>query len=370
MRVLVDAREFVPGRITGIGRYLLNILLPLKDQGDAPECILAGDPAAMPPELAGPRFRRVAVPVRQTQLADQWGLPHLARRWEADIFFSPYYKAPLRCPASVVLSVPDVAFLHLPDGPRGLKRALVKAQLRASLRRAVRVIAISDCTRRDLISFEPSAAGKITVVYNDYPAAWDRPLPGGSPVDRPFMLYVGTFKPYKHVDTLVRACGLLRERFRERRWKLVLVGGAPPEERAKIEALIREKGLEDLVELRSGLPDDELRRHYAHARWFVTASGYEGFGLPLLEAMAAGCPAVYHRAASMPEVVGDTGIAFDDPSPQTAAEAMARAMDEDEAGRDALGRRARERAERKFAPGSCAAGTWDVIRDAVGGGGG
>lgn len=302
MRVLVDAREFVPCRLTGIGRFLINLLAPLAGRDDVPEFVLAGEADCIPAELKG--FKCLPLPYRQTQLADQFGLPKLARELGCDLIFSPYYKAPLFSKVPVMITVHDISFLRHQTGHRGLKRWLVAQQLKASCRKAVRILTVSEYSKSDLCALLP-VASKTEVLHLDFPAGWLEKTGTLPPAQKPqaYVLYVGTFKRYKNVDELVRAWALLKQRGTRNRPVLRLIGGAGAD-RERIERLVAALDVADCVELGGHVTDAELMCQYARARWFITASGYEGFGLPPLEAMACGCPVIYHHATSMMEVLG------------------------------------------------------------------
>jgi glycosyltransferase involved in cell wall biosynthesis len=351
MRVLIDAREFVPGRLTGIGRLLINMLAPLVGAEDAPEFILAGVADCIPPELSA--LKCVPLPYRQTQLMDQIGLPKLAKQYDCDLIFIPYYKAPFFSKTPVIISVHDISFLRHATGHRGLKRWLVAAQLKASCRKATRIMTISEFSKSDLCDLWP-VARKTDVIHLDFPTEWLERIaeidPDKSP--EPYYLYVGTFKRYKNVDELVRAWALLKQRGLLNGQKLMLVGGRGAD-LARIEALVTELEVADDVELPGFVSDDELFELYRNANWFITASGYEGFGLPPLEAMACGCPVMYHHATSMIEVLGGAAWPLARPDAAVVAQEVARTIGLDPAERRAFIEKGRERIQ-QFAPGHSA----------------
>ena len=249
-----------------------------------------------------------------------------------------------------------------------------RAWCRQQVRQAAAVITVSQASKRDLIRELGVAEGRVTVVHNGVGSAASTEAPadaGGEPgggraeaAAGPYVLYVGRRDPYKNVAGLVRAFATLRERDAARwdAWRLVVVGEADaryPE--AEREA--RRRGLGGAVHFAGHVSETELARWYAGAGMLVMPSFYEGFGLPVVEAMAAGTAVVSSDAAALPEVVGDAGVLFDPADPVAMAAAMARVA-EDPALTAELVRRGRERA-RRFGIEAMARGHLAVYRAAA-----
>ena len=238
----------------------------------------------------------------------------LAQTEGADIFFSPYYKIPLWGKFKKVITVHDVMFLRLPGG-NPLKKKLAGVQLRWAARKADLILADSEFTRKDLREMLPQAGSKISVLYPNVEAGWAQPVDEKSITavrqryagDGPFLLYVGNFKPHKNVDLLVRTFQKLAEQDKVGPHKLLLVGGDPANLR-RIESLIPVGERKGLVRIYPDVPDADLKALYSAAAWFVTLSGYEGFGYPVLEAMACGCPVSCHPCTSIPEIAGQAFV--------------------------------------------------------------
>ncbi|MFA7159257.1 MAG: glycosyltransferase family 1 protein [Kiritimatiellia bacterium] len=357
MIIGVDAREFTGTGKTGIGRYLENLLAPLVRKGDNAFVLFTGRAESIPPSLVAPSVKIVPLPSLPAIVLDEAVLPALARRENIDLFFSPYYKIPLSGPFKRIITVHDIMFLRRNDLSR-LARAAVGRRLLASGRRADIVLVDSDFTGGDLALFAPGLRPKIQRLYPDLAAAWLEPVDVASiaaarkrfALDGPLLLYTGNFKPHKNVDSLVEAFA----RIDGNKPRLVLAGG---DERnsLRIEKLIRDRGLAARATVIRDINDEVLRALYAAADWFITASEYEGFGYPALEAMASGCPVICRTCTSLPEVVGKAAVEIKTPGAEGITEALRRAFAmpaAEKAGRAASGR---ERAE-MFAPGSAAAG--------------
>jgi glycosyltransferase involved in cell wall biosynthesis len=193
--------------------------------------------------------------------------------------------------------------------------ALFRLSMRG-LRKAQGLIAVSEFTRRGLIShgFDP---GKITTVYEGVDHDRFRPIPDAAAyiarkygidlASRPTVLYVGTEYPRKNLATLVSALAILKQSGSPVQWVKV---GAPwyGAGRAELDHAIASKGLLGDVRFVEHVPDEDLPYFYAAATVYVQPSTWEGFGLPVLEAMACGTPVVASNSASLPEVCGSAGI--------------------------------------------------------------
>jgi glycosyltransferase involved in cell wall biosynthesis len=237
-----------------------------------------------------------------------------------------------------------------------------------SLRRADRVITISEDARRDVIELcgvPPERVTTILLAADDrfQPAPADeitafRALHG---LPERFVLYLGTLQPRKNIETLVRAYAQLRNEGSDNH-ALVIAGGRGWQFDS-IFNLIRELGIEAFVHLPGFVPDDEQPLWYSSATVFAFPSRYEGFGLPLLEAMACGAPVVSSSASSLPEVVGDAGMLVDPSDVEGWCSALHQLL-EDEPRRAALAAAGRGRAQ-AFSWRRMAAETVQVYREVL-----
>jgi glycosyltransferase involved in cell wall biosynthesis len=248
---------------------------------------------------------------------EQIGVPLAAARLRADVLHVPYFAPPLWAPMPVLATVLDIIPLLLPEyrGGRGV-RAYMRLVARAA-RRARHVIAISEDSRRDIIGDLGCAPAQVSTI----------PLAAGSqyrPLDRaqaaaqvaeryglrePFVYYVGGLDARKNVTTLLRAWQRLRHSGGPAA-TLAIAGrafGTDTRLFPDIDALIADLGVADSVR-RIDVPRADNPLLYNAATAFAYPSRYEGFGMPPLEAMACGTPAVVAAASSLPEVVGDAAL--------------------------------------------------------------
>jgi glycosyltransferase involved in cell wall biosynthesis len=186
------------------------------------------------------------------------------------------------------------------------------------MRRAARLIAVSQATGRDIVRLLGIPQRRISVVYEGVDHALFRPG-GPRPLADPYLLYVGSEHPRKNLELLLHAFALLKAGGRFPRLRLLKVGPAGGGEapfRARTLALLRSFGVGADVVFTERVLESELPNLYSHAECFVYPSRYEGFGLPPLEAMSCGCPVIVSDADALVEVSGPGAFVCprDDPS--------------------------------------------------------
>ncbi len=237
------------------------------------------------------------------------GLPRAARGASLDLFHAPSYTAPVAGPRPLVLTIHDVSYARHPEWYPYQRDPIRRAFYRWSARTANRVITDSDFSKGEIIAAYGLTPDAIDVVplaaaSGFTPGEVPRSLP-----DRPFLLHVGDLHPRRNVETAARA--LLRVRARRADLagvRLVLAGVDRGAGHDLEEKIAREPGGGDLLEIRGRVTESDLLTLYRSASALVYPSFYEGFGLPLLEAMACGTPVIASRAASIPEVTGDAAL--------------------------------------------------------------
>ncbi|HKH93432.1 MAG TPA: glycosyltransferase family 1 protein [Gemmatimonadaceae bacterium] len=360
MDVVYDHQVLSTQEFGGISRYIVELAAGMAERADTHVTILA--PFHMNGFLRERRPRSLvgwhAPPVRRTARLRSFANDAISRAWLAarppSILHETYYRArSLGRPGTpTVITVYDMIherFAELyPDSDR---TAELKA---AAVHRAAAVICISESTRRDLLERLPIEPGKVSVVHLAH-APHAAGLDGEPPIQRPYLLYVGHRRAYKNFHSLLLAMAgskLTRE------LRLVCFGGGPftGEELHAASAL----GLQSEALVQQDGDDDLLSRMYAHATAFVYPSLYEGFGIPVLEAMSFGCPVACSNTSSLPEVAGDAAEYFDPACPDAIAAAICRIV-ESPARADELRRRGLERVT-SFSWDRCARETHDVYR--------
>jgi len=334
MRVALDAIPLVAAK-TGIGHYTDALAQSLASIHTDHQYILlspfdfpfhAGN--GMPPNLSK-QFFPVRSVFRKWWLA---GLPAMLRISPLDVFHGTNYCIPVFSPCPTVVTIHDLSLFTQPQTHEDENVKRGKRRMPLMARRATRIIAPSEFTKREIVEHLGIREDKIRVIFE---AARKEmrplPLPECQPalakydIQAPYLLYVGTIEPRKNLLTLIRAYDEMLNQT-EHRPQLVLCGG-----RGwlfdEVFNLVEELKLQDKVRFTGYVADEDLPALYSAAKAFVYPSLYEGFGLPPLEAMACGTPTITSNVTSLPEVVGAAGLTHDPNSWQELARQMITMLD-------------------------------------------
>jgi glycosyltransferase involved in cell wall biosynthesis len=298
-KLAVDVRMI---RHSGIGTYTRNVLSRLIRNRPDWHFTLLGDPKILG-EFDWAASGNVSVlPFTKPiyGLAEQaWWL---GRNLSADALWVPHYNVPLLWRGRLFVTIHDVAHLALPEFRGSLpKRLYAETLMRHIRRRAAGIAFVSEFSEREFTRLVGAPAGASSVIPHGVDPTWletRRPEPAG----RPYVVFLGNVKPNKNLVRLLEAFGRLDHQFPH---ELVLVGQRDGFLSGDDGVMKAASFLGDRVRFTGKLGDAEVRRLVAGADLLVMPSIYEGFGLPIVEAMACGCPVLAARAASLPEVGGD-----------------------------------------------------------------
>lgn len=346
--VLVDA-DVLGRQRTGDETYVARLLAELAAGQDGHGLRVAA--STRHPELVPDGIEALHLPARSQATRMAVALPRLARR-RARLLHTQYVVPPgLRRPA--VVTVHDLSFEHHPGWMAPHDRVLFRTLVPRAVARAARVLTVSETTRRDIVERYGVPEQRVVVTHNGVDARF---RPDGPRIPRDaFLLYVGALHPRKGLTTALEALARLPDAP-----PLVVVG--PPKHGAPaVDAAIERLGLRGRVELTGHVDDEQLARLYRSAEAFVFPSLFEGFGLPVVEAMASGTPVVTTTAGSLPEVAGDAAVLV----PPGDAEALAAGIEVARRDRDALGAAGLANAGR-FRWDALAARTAEVYREVLG----
>lgn len=337
-RVLVDATA-VPADRGGVGRYVDGLVEALDAAGASLALVCQRADAERYARLA-PHTEVVpgppAISHRPARLAwEQTGIAKLAEQVAADVVHSPHYTMPLRAGRPVVVTIHDLTFFTEPTMHSAVKGTFFRSATRTALRRAARVIVPSKATRDEVIRVLDADPTKLDVAYHGVdPVTFHIPaeaekervktrlgLPG-----RQYVAFLGMLEPRKNVPSLIAGwCMAVRDR--EDPPALVLAGGSGWDDDvdAAVAALPSH-----LRVLRPGyLRFQDLPGYLGGALVVAYPSHGEGFGLPVLEAMACGAAVLTTPRLSLPEVGGDA-VAYTQPDPESIAAALSELIDNDE----------------------------------------
>lgn len=282
-------------------------------------------PGEAEPEAVPPDVHVKLVPTRVGHLGkvrfEQQLFPKACREVGAALAHVPYWGAPLRSPVPLVVTIHDLTTLLVPVYNRGAKARLYNALISASARGANHIITDSFASKLDIIDHLGIEESRITAVYL---AAGSQYTPQENNLvdmavlrkyDLPdfYVLYLGGYETHKNVTTLLVAWTYVAQALGTD-YPLVLAGKKPKGSSAAFpdyEAIIKELDLEAYVQWLGYIDEEDKPTLYRNAQTFVFPSRREGFGLPVLEAMACGVPVVASSATSLPEIVGDAGFTVD-----------------------------------------------------------
>lgn len=316
-------------RQAGIHQYITQTLRHLSWEEEGPDYILytqygrelsQANPGLTAVSSRWPTERRL-VRIAWEQLA--W--PVSAARRKIDLLHSMAFVTPWVSPCPAIVTVYDLSFVRFPDRFPAMQRLYLGTQTARSCRQAKRVITISESSRQDVHRLYRVPLGRIDVVYPGVDEVY-QPLPDSEVeafrqregLTNRFVLHVGTLQPRKNIPMLLDAFA----RIPDPALQLVLVGGKGwlyDEIFQRVEAL----GLGSRVRFTGYVPEQDLPLWYNAADLFAFPSLYEGFGMPVVEAMACGTPVIAARTSSIPEAAGDAAALFDPRNVDELADRMA-----------------------------------------------
>jgi glycosyltransferase involved in cell wall biosynthesis len=384
MKIVIDGRMILP-QMTGVGRYLLGLLGALGELDDLPgaphfEAWLQKDLPLQHPawKLAGPRMEVRALPAAHMSLAAQWRLPAELLRTHPDLLHCPHFDLPWLTPGCIVATIHDLKYLARPDFFPQMgqaKRLVMLAMMRFTARRSRLLITDAEFTRQDMtrrlgVSLDKTRSIPLGIQPGYFVKASPEEIENlrrRYSLGGPFLLFVGERRPHKNIEGLLRAFSLFQRmqpahNFSPAAYRLVIAGKRYADYQAP-EQLAEKLGLGEQVRFIDYVPEADLPLLYRAAEAFVLLSRYEGFGLPVLEAMACGTPVVAADCTSLPEVCGDAGLLVSPDDPEQAALALQQ-VTAGGARREACIAAGLERAAR-FTWTACARQTFRVYQEAL-----
>ena len=333
MRVLIDGRPLQgASSVRGIGSYARGLIAGFAELVEPPEVsLLLSRGRDLPPEV-GPRTRpgrrriRVVHPTLQP-VADTVFVSRALRDAHTDLYHAIEFGQPLWTRLPVVVTVHDLIPFIMPQDYPWVRRARILG-LRL-LRRADAVISVSEATRRDVLRLTGTDPKRIRVIPEGIAPLFQAATPetvatlrARLGLDRPFLLAVGTFDPRKRIAVLADVV----RRVRDDHDVALVIAGDQGTFAAEVMATLARAGIAESSRVIGHVTNDDLVTLYSGASCLVFTSAYEGFGLPPLEAMACGTPAVVFDNSSLPEVSGAAAIVVPDGDASRMAGAVSRLL--------------------------------------------
>jgi glycosyltransferase involved in cell wall biosynthesis len=312
-RVGIDGRGFA-SPAAGIRRYLEGLVPALRDLDEGPEIVaLGGRVGAVPAGLI-----HIDEPPHPPTNAG-WmlvGLPRAASRAGVDLIHAPAYTAPLWAGVPIVLTIHDVSYERHPQWYPHRRDRIRRSFYRRSARAAAHVLTDSEFSAAEIVAAYGLDRESITVAPLGVSSAFQPGVPGvacelPTNVRSPYLLHVGDLHERRNVLTVVEAVLEARRHFGALAGLTLVLAGLDRGVGDALRAIAHESGAPDAVIHLGTVDEERLHVLYRCAAAVVYPSRYEGFGFPVLEAMASGAPVIASRAASIPEIVGDAGILLD-----------------------------------------------------------
>lgn len=322
MKIWIDGYEAnVPQRL-GSGQVAFALLknLELYDHDNSYTILLPNNPMPdLPKEREGWRYKVLKPSKLWTRIA--LPLKLFTSRDKPDIFFSPTHYIPRFSPVKRVMMVFDLAYLHFKEMFKMKDLYQLKNWTEISMKNADHIITISNSTKKDILKHANVAARQVSVAYPGYDKHIFHPVKDRDQIKQlleryqiksPFIIYIGTIQPRKNLIKLIEAVARIEE------INLVIVGKTTGEGRQgwMYDSILKkpvELGIEKRVIFTGFAPTEDLPYLLSGSVAYVLPSLWEGFGIPVVEAMACGVPVIVSNVSSLPEIVGNAGL-FVDPN--------------------------------------------------------
>lgn len=341
--IVLDAR-FLRRTTGGIGRYSQALIRELMEQETGHRYTVLIRPADQPEwrqlleehPAANLFWRAEIADIPHYSLAEQTRLPQMLRWLAPDLVHFTNFNHPILWLGRFVVTIHDLTIQKYPVGPHQSSRLFqfgFRQVLRHAARRAQAILTVSETSKNDLASAYHIPPEKIQVTYEGVDPIY-QPLnlpqrgrqqgllPDQLRIRPPFFLFVSQWRPHKGLSTLIEAYELLRDAYPKLAPQLVVVGQPNPAYPELPDRIERSPYRGDMI-LPGFVAEADLVRLYQTATAFVFPSLYEGFGLPPLEAMAAGTPVVASQTSCLPEILGDAALYAEPANPKALAEALA-----------------------------------------------
>lgn len=322
-KIAVDAK-WMTGQLRGMGKYALQVVEPIKNN------IVLFQPKG-------------EEPLSHSSIVEGWGffplweqyiLPKLCKKHEIDVLFCPYNTGPLfiKKTKKVIIVVHDLIFLknrkQLPLSQSWYQnfgryyRAFIVPKM---IKRADYIVTVSQFTKNEMLSCFDIDSEKISVIPNSIDQAWLNLDPKILENRDDYIFTVAGDAPSKNVARLIKAFSLFKKSSNSN--VLLKIAGIKLDSHAAFISISQRLGVSESIKFLNFLSTEELQSLYLNSKGFVFASTFEGFGIPLLEAMSCCVPVACSNTTSMPEVVGEFGVLFDPYSIESIADGMSKLVD-------------------------------------------
>jgi glycosyltransferase involved in cell wall biosynthesis len=346
MRVGINALALSPGVVGGAETYIRGLLHGLERLNTGDEYIVftnrdnhetfaVQDENFRRIRLNAPASWDIRSLIMTRVIGEQLWLPRIAARERVDVLHSPLDSIPLAARCATVMTLHDLNFEAFPETNNRAERSIARALVKASARRASAIITVSRFSHRTILNDLKVAPERLFMVHNGgpVPLAAHHSTNNGNwsacaarmGINGQYVLALSSLNSHKNIDTLIRAFGAVRAA----QDCQLIVAGHLPKSKPTLPELSNSLGLGRKTIFTGYLDAEELRQLMRHARLFAFPSRYEGFGLPVIEAMSEGIPVISSNAAALPEIAADAAIFVDPLSPDQMTKAIERVLGDD-----------------------------------------
>jgi glycosyltransferase involved in cell wall biosynthesis len=322
LRIGVMLRHFEQ-KDGGVRLYTRRVLPFLFSMGAGHEWVLIyQNPALVGTFAAFPNVTEVACTVPGSVLWDQVGIPRVARHYQLDVIFNPKFTVPIFTRAKTVFVMHGSEWFAIPEHFLWYDRLYFKRAIPTYLRRADAVIAVSNAVKRDTVRYAGVPPQKIAAIHNGFDPQGFQPVKDFRKLNgvrakyrlpKHFLLWAGQMESRKNLGRLFEALAKVKHRIPHslviagaQRHQFPMAAGV-----AQDLKILAQRGIEDRVHFAGWISHDDLPAVYSLADAYVFPSLHEGFGIPLLEAMACGCPVLTANTCAPPEVIKGAGKLVD-----------------------------------------------------------
>ena len=334
MRIAVNTRFLLKDRLEGIGWYTHEVLRRLVEQHPEHDFIFFFDRSYDPSFIFGPNVQAVVLPPPARHYVLWWwwfevAVPRALRRHRAEVFLSFDGYCSLRTRVPTLMVTHDIAHVHYPDQIPNWARKYYHTYVPQYLSRADKIITVSEFVKQDIIQHYEVPADKIAIAGNGCKSSF-QPVPVARQVEvrqkythgKPYFFYLGALHPRKNLERLIRAFDQFKKDYPSD--IQLLIGGRFAWQSTSIKQTWEESDVRSDIQWLGYVSDHELPDLLGSALALTYISLFEGFGVPLLEAMHAEVPIITSNVSSLPEVAGEAALLVNPISETAIAEAMQR----------------------------------------------
>lgn len=349
MRIGIDARFFRKST-GGIGRYTRALIRELAKIDKVNEYIVYITPEdekeydeltqnlLVSPSQGGKlktkNFQKKVIPITHYSMSEQTKLLRILQEDKLDLVHFTNFNHPLFYKGRFVVTIHDLTLMIYPSTKvkqSVVKKFGLKMTMNNAVKKAQKVIAVSEATKKDIVNVLNAKQDKIKVIYEGIDDEYQkssvisRQLSVKYGIKKPYLLFISQWRPHKGIIQLVEAFEILKNKYKIPH-QLVIVGKPNKDFPEIAEAIKKSSASKDII-TPGFIAEEDLPGLYREASAFVFPSHYEGFGLPPLEAMASGVPVVASKVSCMPEILGDAAFYFDPYDPEDMAKQINKVLE-------------------------------------------